>query len=46
MNSTSNKALPARLNDIDLGDAEYELRAFYAGLRGSGKGPSKEHFCA
>jgi len=46
MNRTNDKALAARMTGIKIGGSEGDLKAFYAGLKRSGKGPSREHPCA
>jgi len=46
MNRTNDKALAARMTSIEIGGSEGDLKAFYAGLKRSGKGPSREHPCA
>jgi len=46
MNRTNDKALAARMTGIEIGGSEGDLKAFYAGLKRSGKGPSREHPCA
>jgi len=46
MNRTNDRALAAKANGIELGGTDNELKAFYAGLRRPGKGPSKEYPCA
>ena len=46
MNRTNDKALAAKLSGLEMLSGESELKAFYAGLRKAGKGPSKEHPCA
>ncbi len=46
LNRTNDKALAAKMSGIEVGDASNDLKAYCAGLRRSGKGPSKEHPCA
>ena len=43
MNRTNDKALAAKLSGLEMLSGESELKAFYAGFRKAGKGPSKEH---
>ncbi len=42
LNRTNDKALAAKMSGIEVGDASNDLKAYCAGLRRSGKGPSKE----
>ena len=46
MNRTNDKALAARLSEVNLVSNGSDLKAFYAGLKRAGKGTSKDHPCA